>query len=157
MRLDNPSVFVDKFRKFKFISFLSTYIQNLKSNGQRVRFYIQAGFLLLILWIGYAFYGFVQYHQTGWETSYFSRPPGVEGFLPISALISFKYWILTGIINDIHPSGLVIFIIILILGIFLKKSFCAWICPVGLISESLWQLGEKIFKKVPGIQGDGGI
>jgi NapH/MauN family ferredoxin-type protein len=147
MKLDNSSAFADKIRNLKFISFLTTYIQNLKSDGQRVRFYIQAGFLLLILWIGYAFYGFVQYHLTGWETSYFSRPPGVEGFLPISALISLKYWILTGIINDIHPSGLVIFVIILILGIFLKKSFCAWICPVGLISESLWQLGEKIFKK----------
>jgi polyferredoxin len=122
-------------------------IKNLISNGQQLRLYIQAGFLLIILWIGYEFYGFVQYHQSHAQTPYFVRPPGVEGFLPISALISLKYWIMTGIINDIHPAGLVIFVIILILSLMLKKSFCAWICPVGLISESLWQLGQKIFKK----------
>ena len=137
----------DKFRNFKFIYFLSTYLQNLKSDGQKVRLYIQFGFLLLIIWIGYEFYGFLQYHQSGWKTAYFSRPHGVEGFLPISALISLKYWILTGVFNNIHPSGLVIFIIILVLGLFLKKSFCAWMCPVGLMSESLWQLGTKLFKR----------
>ena len=125
----------------------SNYITNFISDGQKVRLFVQAGFLFLILWIGYEFYGFVQYHQSGAETTYFSRPPGVEGFLPISALISLKYWFVTGIINDIHPSGLIILIIIILLGFLLKKSFCAWICPIGLISESLWQLGKKIFKK----------
>ena len=143
----SSSPVAEKVRNLKFLSLISNYLQNLKSDGQKVRLYIQAGFLLLIIWIGYEFYGFVQYHQTGGETPYFTRPPGVEGFLPVGALISLKYWILTGVINDIHPSGLIIFVIILILGIFLKKSFCAWICPVGLISESLWQLGTKIFKK----------
>ena len=73
------------------------------------------------------------------------RPPGVEGFLPISALISFVYWLRTGIVNGVHPSGLFIFLAILALGLFLKKSFCSWMCPVGTISESLWRLGEKIF------------
>jgi polyferredoxin len=148
MSLNNSvSPVPEQIRNHKFISSFLQYIKNLKSDGQKVRLYIQAGFLVLILWIGYEFYGFVQYYQSGGETSYFTRPPGVEGFLPISALISLKYWILTGIINDIHPSGMVILIIILILGVVLKKSFCSWICPVGLMSESLWQLGNKIFKK----------
>jgi len=128
-------------------SAFAEFIKNLKSDGQKLRLYVQAGFLLVILWIGYEFYGFVQFHQSAGTAPYFARPPGVEGFLPISALISLKYWVLTGVFNEIHPSGLVIFIIILILGLFLKKSFCSWICPVGLISESLWQLGQKIFKK----------
>jgi len=148
MQLNKSSTRIqEKIRNLKFISFLLSYLQNLKTDGQKVRLYVQFGFLLLIVWIGYEFYGFVQYHQSGWETAYFSRPPGVEGFLPISALISLKYWILTGVINNIHPSGLVIFVIIVILGLFLKKSFCAWICPVGLMSESLWQLGTKLFKR----------
>jgi len=33
-----------------------------------------------------------------------SRPPGIEAFLPISSLISLKYWLVTGIFNPIHPS-----------------------------------------------------
>ena len=148
MQLDKFSTSIpDKIRKVKIISFIINYFCGLASDGQRVRLYIQSGFLLLIMWIGYEFYGFVRYHQSGWMTPYFIRPPGVEGFLPISALISLKYWIMTGIINEIHPSGLVIFLIIIILSVFLKKSFCAWICPVGLISESLWQLGNKLFKR----------
>ncbi len=123
------------------------YIDQLKSDGQKVRFYIQMIFFFVIIWIGFEFYGFVRYLETAGESTHFTRPPGVEGFLPISALISLKYWIMTGVINDVHPSGLVILLLILILGIFLKKSFCSYICPVGLISESLWQLGQKIFRK----------
>ena len=53
------------------------------------------------------------------------RPPGIEAFLPISSLISLKYWILTGIINPIHPSGLVIFVLILGSAILFKKGFCS--------------------------------
>jgi len=123
------------------------YIAQIKSDGQKVRFYIQLLFFLTVVWIGFQFYGFVRHLETGGESLYFSRPPGVEGFLPISALISLKYWLLTGVFNNIHPSALVIFILIIILGLFLKKSFCSYICPVGLISESLWQLGQKLFKR----------
>jgi polyferredoxin len=127
------------------------YITSLKTDSQHVRSLVQAGFMLLILWIGYEFYLFVDSHQNGAAGGFLPRPPGVEGFLPISALISLKYWLVTGIFNDIHPSGLVIFLIILALGLFMKKSFCSWVCPVGLISESLWQLGQKIFKRNPEI------
>ncbi|TFH02406.1 MAG: 4Fe-4S binding protein [Calditrichales bacterium] len=123
------------------------YLEAIKTDSQKVRFYVQMGFFLFIMWIGFEFYGFVRYLESNGTDIHFSRPPGVEGFLPISALISLKYWLLTGIFNNVHPSGLVIFIIIILLGLFLKKSFCSYVCPVGLISESLWQLGQKIFKK----------
>jgi polyferredoxin len=36
---------------------------------------------------------------------------------------------------------------IVALGIFLKKAFCAWLCPVGTVSEALWMLGQKLFGK----------
>jgi polyferredoxin len=75
----------------------------------------------------------------------YSRPPGVEGFLPISALISLKYWLQTGIINEVHPSGLMIFVAILAIGLILKKAFCSWLCPIGTLSESLWMVGKKLF------------
>ena len=63
-----------------------------------------------------------------------TRPPGIEGFLPISSLMSLKYWILTGDFNTIHPAGLVLFIVILLMSLAVKKSFCSWMCPVGLLS-----------------------
>jgi len=50
------------------------------------------------------------------------RPPGVEGFLPISALISLKYWTLTGVINNVHPSGLFVLIALVAVGLLLKKA-----------------------------------
>ncbi len=128
-----------------FLGRFRSYIISLEA--QRIRSIVQMGFLFLVLIIGFEFYGFVAYHQSGGQGAYFSRPPGVEAFLPISALISLKYWILSGVLNTIHPSGLVIFLIILILGLLFKKSFCSWVCPVGLFSESLWQLGNKIFGK----------
>jgi polyferredoxin len=62
-------------------------------------------------------------------------------------LISLKYWVQSGIINDIHPSGLFIFLAILATGLFLKKAFCSWLCPIGTLSESLWMLGKKLFRR----------
>jgi hypothetical protein len=29
----------------------------------------------------------------------------------------------------------------------LRKSFCAWLCPVGTISEWLWRLGRRTFHR----------
>jgi len=28
-----------------------------------------------------------------------------------------------------------------------KKAFCSWLCPVGTLSESLWMLGQKLFRR----------
>lgn len=68
--------------------------------------------------------------------------------MPISALVSLKYFIMTGVINHIHPSALVIFFLVVITAIAVKKSFCSWICPVGLLSESLWRVRPRQLKKV---------
>ena len=114
---------------------------------QIVRLFVQLLFMIVVLKIGYDFYGFVKYCETNGQTSFFERPPGVEAFLPISSLISLKFFILTGEINPIHPSGLIIFIAILTISFLLKKSFCSWICPVSIISEYLWKLGEKFFHR----------
>ncbi len=114
-------------------------------NGQNVRHLVQAGFLILILWIGYEFYGFVRYYETGGQTPYFERPPGVEGFLPLSSLMGIRYFFLTGNFNMIHPAGMVLFFIFFLFAILLKKGFCSWVCPVGFLSEYLHKLGHKIF------------
>jgi polyferredoxin len=107
----------------------------------------QAAFVLLCIWIGIEFYLFMKWGISAGQQSFFPRPPGVEGFLPISALISLRYWLETGIINAIHPSGLFILVAILLIGLLFKKAFCSWLCPVGTLSESLWMFGKKIFGK----------
>lgn len=118
-----------------------------KEDSQFQRSAVQAAFVLLCLWIGVEFYLFMQWGMSGGIEPYVSRPPGVEGFLPISALISLKYWWHTGIVNTIHPSGLMILLAIIAVSVVLKKAFCSWLCPIGTLSESLWMLGQKLFKR----------
>jgi polyferredoxin len=113
---------------------------------------IQIAFTLLTIWIGIEFYVFVtQLEGGGYPT--IGRPPGVEAFLPISALMSLKYWLTTGIFNTIHPSALVLFLIFAGIAVLLKKGFCSWICPFGLLSEYLAKIHIKMFdrqRKLPG-------
>ena len=119
----------------------------LREDSQFVRSVVQFSFILLCVWIGVEFYLFMKWGQSAGVELFHQRPHGAEGFLPISALISLKYWVQTGIINEIHPSGLFIFAAIVVLGIFLKKAFCGWLCPIGTLSEALWMLGRKLFGK----------
>ncbi|NIR47867.1 4Fe-4S binding protein [candidate division KSB1 bacterium] len=115
------------------------------ANAQSLRYLVQVGFLLLTLWIGFEFVQFVNWAEAGGPGEPIARPQGVEAFLPISALISLKYWILTGVVNNIHPAGLVIFLSIVGISLVVRKAFCSWICPVGFVSESLALVGEKVF------------
>jgi polyferredoxin len=121
----------------------------LENDAQFLRSTVQFAFVLLILWIGIEFHLFMRWGQTNGGAAYVERPPGVEGFLPISALISLKYWIEAGVVNTIHPSGLFIFLAILVMSLLMKKAFCSWLCPVGTLSESLWMLGERLFGRNP--------
>ncbi|GAB4171204.1 MAG: 4Fe-4S binding protein [Calditrichia bacterium] len=119
--------------------------QNIQHH-QQYRLLVQLLFLFTTLWIGVEFIIFVDQLESG-AASVISRPPGVEAFLPISALISLKYWLLTGIFNSIHPSGLVLLLIIMATAVFLKKGFCGWVCPIGLLSDWLAKLNQWIFPK----------
>jgi polyferredoxin len=124
---------------------LKRFLWRLTEDSQLLRQTVQLAFVLLCSWIGYEFYLFMQWGMSGDQAKFFPRPPGAEGFLPISALISLKYWLHTGIINEIHPSGLFIFIAIVAVSFVVKKAFCSWLCPVGTLSEALWMLGKKLF------------
>ena len=103
-------------------------------------------FLGTTLLIGIEFTVFVHQLEKGVMPS-IERPPGIEAFLPISSLISLKYWLTTGIFNRVHPSGLVILLMILLTALLLKRGFCSWVCPFGLLTEYLNRIHEKIFKK----------
>ncbi len=75
------------------------------------------------------------------------RPPGVEGFLPISALMSLRAWILSGTPSRVHAAGLVLLVLILAMSFLLRKAFCAWICPVGTLAEWLGNLGLRLARR----------
>jgi len=115
-------------------------------NIQAYRKIVQYLFLAVTLLIGVQFSIFVGQLEKGVLPT-MMRPPGIEAFLPISSLISFKYWLLTGIFNPIHPSGLIIFLVILSTAILLKRGFCSWVCPIGLLTEYLNRLHRFIFRK----------
>lgn len=122
--------------------------KNLDQPIQKYRFFVQFLFVVIVLWIGFEFYLFTTFLESGGTSKFYERPPGVESFLPISSLMSLYYFILSGNIHPAHPAGLVIFVAILAVSFVFGKSFCSWICPIGFMSESLGDFGEKIQKKL---------
>ncbi len=124
------------------------YRKNRQKPIQTIRFWIQVAFVLLCLWIGVEFYYFVNYLETaGLEGSAY-RPPGVEGFLPISSLMSLYLFLISGDIHPAHPAGLFILLAAIIISFVIGKSFCSWLCPFGWLSELLGDIGEKLFKRI---------
>lgn len=121
--------------------------RNDESSIQKVRFIVQILSVLLSIWIGVEFILFVNFLESGGKTIYIERPPGVEGYLPISSLMSLRYFFATGEIHWAHPAGLFIFSAIVLLSLVVGKSFCSWLCPIGFLSENLGVVGDKIFKK----------
>ena len=110
---------------------------------KNLRILVQAGFTIFCLFAGYRFYLFYLW-GTGQASTYISRPPSVEAFLPISALVGLKRLILSGHYDMIHPAGLTIFLAALCIGLLLRKGFCGWICPVGFTSNLAEKTGKKL-------------
>lgn len=127
---------------------MSKIVKNLEKPIQKYRLYIQLFFAAIVLWIGVEFYLFTTFLESGGNSTFYERPPGVEGFLPISSMMSLYYFFISGNIHPAHPAGLVIFVAILSISFVFGKSFCSWVCPIGFISESLGDFGEKIQKKL---------
>ena len=75
------------------------------------------------------------------------RPPGVEGFLPIAALLSLRHLVTTGEVHPVHPAGLAILLLVVGICLLAKKAFCSWVCPVGTLSEMLAGLSQRLFRR----------
>jgi polyferredoxin len=111
-----------------------------------VRNRFQLVVFLLTLAVGLQFYLFVA--QAGGDGPItIQRPAGVEGFLPIGALLGWKQLLTTGVWDPIHPAAMVILFYTAAISLLLRKSFCSWFCPVGAVSEWLWKLGRRNFGK----------
>ncbi len=105
----------------------------------------QIFFTLLCIVIGWQFIAFVDAAYISSTDPLPYRPPGAEGFLPISGLMGALDWVYQGTLNTIHPAATVLFLFFVVMSFIFRKSFCGWICPAGLISESLARLGRWIF------------
>jgi polyferredoxin len=113
---------------------------------QAIRHGVQWSFLALNLWVGGQFYLWVRYFERSGHAVYVSRPPGVEGWLPIAGLMNLKYFLVTGEIPAIHPAAMFLLMAFLAISLLMKKAFCSWLCPIGTLSENLWKMGRRIFK-----------
>ena len=96
-------------------------------------------FLLLVAW------QFVRFHDAvlGDGPVTVARPPAVEAFLPIAALVAAKRFFLTRYWDAIHPAGLTIFLAAIATALVARKAFCSWVCPVGTVSRALEWVGRK--------------
>lgn len=106
---------------------------------------VQGGFALLNVVIGIQFYRFVEAARTTTTGPLPNRPPGVEGWLPISGLMGAIDWIAQGALNHIHPAATITLLAFTAIALLLRKAFCSWLCPVGLLSEYLAKLGRWLF------------
>jgi polyferredoxin len=124
----------------------------LRARGRRIewsRHLVQAGFLLTVLLIGWEFVRWV--HGLEARLAVGERPPGVEAFLPIAALLSLRHLATTGEVHPVHPAGLAILLLVIGVSILAKKAFCSWVCPVGTLSEILAGLSQRLFRRKLGL------
>ena len=110
----------------------------------RVRILVQAFFALVCVFLGIRFAVFYRAAQAG-VIPLPSRPPGVEGFLPISGLMGIRDWAMQGTLNTIHPAATILVLVALAMAVLLRKGFCSWVCPVGFLSEFLARFGRWSF------------
>ncbi|MEW5876073.1 MAG: 4Fe-4S binding protein [Candidatus Zixiibacteriota bacterium] len=110
------------------------------------RFWSQAFWTAVCVWIGYEFWQFVRFHETGASGPAPARPPGVESFLPISGLLGLRDWFLNGVLNNIHPAATIILGLAIVSSVLLKRSFCGWVCPVGFLSEAVGNAGIALHR-----------
>ena len=87
--------------------------------SQLTRNIVQALFATLNLWLGLQFFLWVRSFQSPGSLQV-SRPPGVEGWLPIAGLMNFKFFISTGRIPAIHPAAMFLFMAFLLMSLVLK-------------------------------------
>lgn len=104
---------------------------------------IQFLFLAFNVYIAIRLYIFYAYFA-GLGSVYVSRPPSVEAYLPIAALMSLKYWLVTGVFDRVHPAGLAILGAAILTALLWRRGFCSWICPIGAVSESAHRTGQRL-------------
>ncbi|MCE1187779.1 MAG: 4Fe-4S binding protein [Ignavibacteria bacterium] len=122
-------------------------VKNTEKPVQNYRLISQVLFAVVSIWIGIEFYQFIAFVSSNGILGSAYRPAGVEAYLPISSLMSFLYFLFTGLIHPVHPAGFFLFIGFLAVSLIAGKSFCSWVCPIGFMSEYVGAFGQHIMKK----------
>lgn len=115
--------------------------------SQSLRRAFQLVFLVWNAYLGGLFYLWVRAIERGESTPHVTRPPGVEGWLPIAGLMNLKYWLASGSVPRIHPAAMFLLITFLSVSFLFRKAFCSWLCPVGTLSEYLGRAGHKLVRR----------
>jgi len=110
-----------------------------------LRWGVQILFVLLTLWIGVEFVSYYRQVVGGGPVAA-HRPAGVEAFLPISALLGLKRWVLSNRWDDIHPAGLTLLLAFLVGSLVARRAFCSWICPIGTASRGLEWFRHRLLR-----------
>ena len=108
----------------------------------RVRWAVQLAYLAFLLLVGWQFARFAE-AVAGTGPVEVARPPSVEAFLPISALVGLKRFLLTRYWDQIHPAGLTILLAAVATAFAARKAFCSWVCPVGTLSRAVEWVGRR--------------
>lgn len=112
-----------------------------------LRLAAQGGFALFLAWTCVRFVEHARW-ALGLSETFAPKPPAVEGFLPISALMAAKRLLLTASWDPVHPAGLTIFLAICGMSLLFRKGFCGQLCPVGFASNLLERLGRRLGVRV---------
>jgi len=116
-------------------------------HSQILRHAFQFVFLIWNIYLGGLFYLWVRGIESGELSSRVTRPPGVEGWLPIAGLMNLKYCLVSGRVPSIHPAAMFLLITFLSVSFLFRKAFCGWLCPIGTLSEYLWRAGRKLLRR----------
>lgn len=100
-------------------------------------------FFLVSLYVGLLFTRYCLAVTAG-NPGDIARPAGVEGFLPISALLGLRRFLASGAFDPVHPAGLWILLAAMAMGLLLRKGFCGHVCPVGFVVTRLGRLGQRL-------------
>ena len=122
-----------------------TYLRRHGDKSQQIRTAVQITFAAIAAAVGVQFWMWVRYYETAGQAVKVARPAGVEAWLPIAALMNTKALLLTGEVASHHAAGMFMLLAFVAISWLLRKSFCSWICPIGTLSEWLWQGGEIMF------------
>ncbi|MFO0752118.1 MAG: 4Fe-4S binding protein [Thermodesulfovibrionales bacterium] len=115
-----------------------------RSRLRIIRLLVQWSIFAMTTYAGVSFYFFARALENG-AVPAITRSPSVEGFMPIGALMAFKLWLAGGVFDPVHPAALVLFLLAVLTAFLLRKSFCAWVCPVGTLSDAVGKAGKRLF------------
>lgn len=126
--------------KVSFAKSMQSILAKKASGPHRI---IQYVMLFFFIYVAIVFILYFLY-MTGESSLQVEKPAAVEAFLPLSALIALKRFLYTGLYDSIHPAGLTILIMAIVLSLLLRRSFCGYLCPIGAVSGILHRVGLRL-------------